>query len=214
MASAHCSTFSFLAISSPFAVPFGSAGSVRTRADTPHCMSFLNKACFHGDHLSPFLCYFYGSRAHNTSAVSYPIPSSPSSEFLYHNFFLFFFRKAFRKYTYSLSFTSIKSTLYLLRTEHKNMWPLTRIFAPQPVVFFFFFCHRLQRFSFFPPLTFSWNDTFPRGRFSSVAVCGCLSCWNTEISFYMLLYTALLEPLHLSASCSCFTVIFHLLFGY
>lgn len=79
---------------------------------------------------------------------------------------------------------------------------------------FFFFLSSSTEIFFFPPLTFSWNDTFPRGRFSSVAVCGCLSCWNTEISFYMLLYTALLEPLHLSASCSCFTVIFHLLFGY
>lgn len=141
-----------------------------------------------------------------------PSPAVLAQSFYIIIFFFSFFRKAFRKYTYSLSFTSIKSTLYLLRTEHKNMWPLTRIFAPQPVVFFFL--SSSTEIFFFPPLTFSWNDTFPRGRFSSVAVCGCLSCWNTEISFYMLLYTALLEPLHLSASRSCFTVIFHLLFGY
>lgn len=105
------------------------------------------------------------------------------AQFLYHNFFSFLF-------SYSLSFTSIKSTLYLLRTEHKNMWPLTRIFAPQPVVFFFFFLSSSTEIFFFPPLTFSWNDTFPRGRFSSVAVCGCLSCWNTDLFLHVVIYSA------------------------
>lgn len=96
----------------------------------------------------------------------------------------------------------------------RNVTTDTYICSTTCCLFFFFFLSSSTEIFFFPPLTFSWNDTFPRGRFSSVAVCGCLSCWNTEISFYMLLYTALLEPLHLSASCSCFTVIFHLLFGY
>lgn len=32
--------------------------SVHTRADMPHRSGLSNRACFHGDHLSPLLCYF------------------------------------------------------------------------------------------------------------------------------------------------------------
>lgn len=60
-------------------MPFGSARSLHTRADMPHCMSFLNKACFHGDHLSPYCDTFYGGRARNASAVTYPSSNAPAS---------------------------------------------------------------------------------------------------------------------------------------
>ena len=59
-------------VSSPLAMLLGSVGLALARADTPHCTSFSNKACFHGDHLSTSAATFYGSRAHNASAVSYP----------------------------------------------------------------------------------------------------------------------------------------------
>ena len=65
-------------VSSPLAMLFGSVGLALARADTPHCISFSNKACFHGDHLSTSAATFYGSRAHNASAVSYPIFKNPS----------------------------------------------------------------------------------------------------------------------------------------
>lgn len=120
-------------------MPFGSAGSVRTRADTPHCMSFSNKACFHGDNLSPSCATFYGSRVHNVSAVSYPIFSSPS--FLILSLDLFYFlqiKAAFfsvKLWTCSLTWTIsclIKMYLKPLKTWHRNSvfwqrWELTAV---------------------------------------------------------------------------------------
>lgn len=71
-------------------MPFGSARSVHTRADMPHCMSFSNKACFHGDHLSPYCATFYGGRARNASAVTYPIFKSPGFGWIWMNLIYFF----------------------------------------------------------------------------------------------------------------------------
>lgn len=51
----------------------------------PHCMNFSNKACFHGDHLSPYCTTFYGSRAHNASAVTYLIFTSLSFWWIWMN---------------------------------------------------------------------------------------------------------------------------------
>lgn len=51
-------------VSSFFPMPFGSLRSVHTRADMPHWLSFSNKACFYGDHLSPLLCYFFKAAEH------------------------------------------------------------------------------------------------------------------------------------------------------
>ncbi len=165
------------------------------RADTPHCMSFSNKACFHGDHLSPSCATFYGSRAHNACAVSYPIFSSPGLVWILSlgYFFsqpanqsgLFFLPPHAVEILYMLVTWTIscliKTCLFPMRKRHRkcsltkmraDCWDvhllqldLSLRFSFTPLSFFLSVC---GSFSFFPPLTFSWNNVFPRGRFSPV----------------------------------------------
>lgn len=104
------------------------------------------------------------------------------AQFLYHNFFSFLFHTHYLSHLLKAPYICWGQSI---RTcDHWHVYLLHNLLS-----FFFFFSSSTEIF-FFPPLTFSWNDTFPRGRFSSVAVCGCLSCWNTDLFLHVVIYSA------------------------
>lgn len=107
-------------------MPFGSARSVHTRADMPHCMSFSNKACFHGDHLSPYCATFYGGRARNVSAVIHPIFKIPGFGWIWMNLIYFLVYIVYMLITWTIS-CIIKNVLVSIEDRALQQCFLTKM---------------------------------------------------------------------------------------